>query len=207
MRALAKGNENRARWFVGLTTVLLIGVSLIAAGLVVAKPPAPPADVTITAALPPGSMVFDRISMQTSNDGTNTGWIEVESWSWGVSQSSGGADGGASGKASFQDFHFTKRLDKSSPMLAKACIEGRHLLKVTFEDYATDAKGKNQTYLQITFEDVLISSYQIGGQGGSDQLPMEEISFAYSKIEFKYIGSDPAPGTQFGWDLKENQGT
>jgi type VI secretion system secreted protein Hcp len=205
MRALAKGNENRARWSVGLTTVLLIGVSLIAAGFVVAKPPVVDSPAIV---LPKDAIMHDRIMFQTSVGGDNTGWIEVMSWSWGVSQTGdlSGGGGSGSGKASFQDFHFTKRLDKNSPFLAKTCTEGRHLPKVTFEDYSTDAKGKNQTYLIITFEDVLVSSYQVSGQGGGDAVPMEEVSLNYAKIEFKYVGPGSTDATTFRWDLKENKG-
>ena len=43
--------------------------------------------------------------------------VELLSWSWGVSQSGSitGATGGSEGKASFNDFNFTHRIDKASP--------------------------------------------------------------------------------------------
>ena len=43
--------------------------------------------------------------------------VEVLSWSWGVSQSGTTRPGGGAGagKASFNDFNFTHRIDKASP--------------------------------------------------------------------------------------------
>jgi type VI secretion system secreted protein Hcp len=40
--------------------------------------------------------------------------VEVLSWSWGVAQSGSISGGGGQGKASFNDFHFTHLIDKSS---------------------------------------------------------------------------------------------
>ena len=52
-----------------------------------------------------------------STDDRHKGEIDIQSFSWGVSNSgsmSSGSGGGA-GKASFQDIHFTRQLDKASP--------------------------------------------------------------------------------------------
>jgi type VI secretion system secreted protein Hcp len=55
--------------------------------------------------------------------------IEVLSWSWGVQQSGTMAHGGGGGqgKASFNDFNFAHHVDKSSPVLLKACATGEHI--------------------------------------------------------------------------------
>src|SRR5215216_4001780 len=66
-----------------------------------------------------------------SSDKKHPGTIEVESFSWGVTNSgshAGGAGGGA-GKASFQDVHFTSSVNKSSPLLMLACASGQHIKK------------------------------------------------------------------------------
>lgn len=75
-----------------------------------------------------------------------------------------------------------------------------------FEDYSTSARGTNQTYLVITLEDVLVSSYQIGGQGGGQNFPTESISLNFAKIEFKYVGETPTPDNKFSWDQATNKG-
>jgi type VI secretion system secreted protein Hcp len=40
-------------------------------------------------------------------------------------------------------------------------------------------------YYTIHLEDILVSSYSSSGSSG--EIPMEEISFNYQKIEFQYI--------------------
>ncbi len=54
-----------------------------------------------------------------STDDKFKGWIEVESWSWGATNSgtASASSGQVAGKVVPQDFHFTKKLDKSSPVL------------------------------------------------------------------------------------------
>jgi type VI secretion system Hcp family effector len=141
-------------------------------------------------------IVHDRINIDSA------GWIDIESFSWGVTQTGTTGGGGAgSGKASFSDLAITKRLDKFSPMIARDVAEGRHLREVILEVNAMMRNGTPQTYLEIKMSDVLVTSYQIAGMSGGNQLPMESISFNYGKIEFKYVGPDPADSSRFMCDL------
>jgi type VI secretion system secreted protein Hcp len=146
-----------------------------------------------------------------SPDSKHKGEIEVQSFSWGVhqegtSQSGGGA---GAGKAAFADFHFIKKYDKASPKLMLKCAGGDHIPKVTL--VCRKAGKEQQEYLKITFTDVLVSSYQIGGSGGSDIIPSDSISLNFSKIEHEYKEqkSDGTLGgtTKGGWDLKANKAT
>ena len=143
-----------------------------------------------------------------SQDKKHKGEIDIQSYSMGVTQdgtfSSGG--GGGAGKASFQDIHFTKVYDKSSPKLMEACASGKHIGKATF--IARKAGGEQEEYLKIEFGDVLISSYQSGGSSGSDVLPTDQFSMNYGKISKEYK-EQTAKGSlggsvKAGWNLKEN---
>src|SRR5262249_36185076 len=58
--------------------------------------------------------------------------VEVLSWSWGVSQSATAQ--GTAGKASFNDFSFTHRIDKASPSLLKACATGAVIKDATITE-------------------------------------------------------------------------
>lgn len=111
--------------------------------------------------------------------------IDVYSWSWGVTQtfdSTGAGSGGGTGKVSMQDFHFTKNVDATSPKLFSACATGQHFPTATF---TARKKGQGQQqYLVVKFSDLLVSSYQTGGSAG-DTVPVESISFNYSKIELQ----------------------
>ncbi|WP_294541191.1 type VI secretion system tube protein Hcp [uncultured Rhodoblastus sp.] len=144
-----------------------------------------------------------------SHDDKHKNEIDVQSFSFGLSQtgsySAGG--GGGVGKASFQDVHFTKHSDKSSPKLFLASASGEHIKKaeVTFRK----AGKEQQEYFKITLSDVLVSSYQVSDSQGGTTLPSESVSLNFAKIEFDYK-EQKADGTlggsvKTGWDVKANK--
>src|SRR5215218_10010688 len=102
--------------------------------------------------------------------------IEVLSYSWGVTQTgtfSGGGGGGA-GKASFQDFHFVSRLQKSSPKLFLACASGQHIKEAVLSVRQAASSGKTDDFLKVTLTDVLVSSFQQGGSpDASESVPTD----------------------------------
>jgi type VI secretion system secreted protein Hcp len=193
------------RMSLGLLVALAVVTAAAMAGSVLARPadptgPAAPGD----SALPAVQMSF-RLYIDWGQSSGPTNWIEVDSFSWGESHtgsSSGGAGGGA-GKVQMQDFVITKRLDKASPKLMEACASGQHLPAVQLDMVAKDGNGKQQQYMIVKMENVLISSYQTGGSSG-DTVPMESISLNFEKIEWKYEGPGATPGDVFSWDLSTN---
>src|SRR5262245_7006243 len=66
-----------------------------------------------------------------STDDKHKGEIDIQSFSWGVTNtgSHGAGGGGGTGKSVFQDLHFTTHVNKSSPKLMLACATGEHLKK------------------------------------------------------------------------------
>jgi len=128
-----------------------------------------------------------------STDEKFKGKIDLESWSWGESnsgtQTSGG--GGGSGKVSPQDFHFVKRVDKSSPLLAQSCATGKHFAKGQL--ICRKAGDKPLVYYTTDLEQFIISSYQIGGSKG-DEIPTEQISLNFSKALWAYTTQDDKGG-------------
>lgn len=143
-----------------------------------------------------------------STDDKHKDEIEILSYSWGASQSGtlafGG--GGGAGKVQFQDFHFTSRVSKASPLLFLGCATGEHIKDATLS--ARKAGEKQEDFLVIKLNDVLVSSYQAGGSSGGD-IPTDQISLNYSKIEFSYVPQKPDGGldapVRTGWDLKLNK--
>lgn len=146
-----------------------------------------------------------------SPDAKHKGEIEVVSFSWSVTQLGTSAHGGGAGagKASFQDFHFVKRYDKASPKLMQKCAGGDHIPKVVLT--CRKAGKDQQEYLKVTFSDVLVSNYSIGGSGDDAKsvVPLDQISLNFSKVEAEYKEqkSDGTLGgtTKAGWDLKQNK--
>ena len=146
-----------------------------------------------------------------STDAKHKDWIEVMSYSHGVSQMAGGdrstGGGGTEGRCSHQDFSIVKVLDKASPTLDLFCCQGKHIPKVVVE--LCRAAGNKEKYMEYKMEDVIISSVSIGGGGGG--LPTESVTFNYGKLTWNYITTDHKTGEPKGnvekyWSLIENKG-
>jgi len=145
-----------------------------------------------------------------STDDKHKDWIEVLSYSSGLSQlasASASSGGGASAqRADFQDFSIVKELDKATPKLNLACGKGEHIKEVILE--LCRAGGDKLKYMEYKMSDVIVSSVSIGGGGGG--LPSESVTFNYGKIEWTYTQQKRADGSGggnvgTGWDLEANK--
>lgn len=143
-----------------------------------------------------------------SGDSKHKGEIDVLSWSIGASN--GGSmhfqGGGGSGKVAYQDFHFAQRMSKASPKLLQACSSGQHIPKAVLT--VRKAGGSQQEFFKVTMSDLLVSSFQTGGSGGDNSLPIEQISINFSKIEVEYkeqnAKGELGGAVKAGWDIKQN---
>ena len=113
--------------------------------------------------------------------------IDILSFSFGATQTSvigSGSSGGEarSGRASVHDVTIMKVVDKVSPLLFDDCVTGNFLKKVDII-YDKPMGDDQQDYYKIHMEDALITSIQ---HSGSNENPMESISFAFSKIKVSY---------------------
>jgi len=134
--------------------------------------------------------------------------VEVLSWSWGVSQnvspSPGG--GGGQGKPTFNDFNFTHRVDKASPILLKSCATGSHIKEATIT-VRKAGKGQ-QEFLIIKMSDILITSVQMSvsndAAGTTENVALQ---FAKVNLEYKPQKADGTldAGLQFKYDIKGNR--
>jgi type VI secretion system secreted protein Hcp len=143
-----------------------------------------------------------------SKDAKHKGEIDLESFSFGATQSGtmqyGG--GGGAGKVQVQDFHFVMKTCKATPTLFLRCADGKHIPKAVLT--ARKAGGQQQEFLKWTFTDLIVSSFQTGASSSADVIPLDQISLNYSKIQVEYKeqkqdgtlgGAVPA-----GWDVKQN---
>ena len=98
-----------------------------------------------------------------SQDTKHGGEIEIQSFSWGATQSGSFAQGGGggAGKVNMQDFHFTVFHGVASPKLMLACATGQHIPTAVLT--ARKAGKDQQDYMKVSFYDLLISSFQTGG--------------------------------------------
>jgi len=132
---------------------------------------------------------IDGIKGESQADG-HKDEIQLESWSFGATQGGTFAfgGGGGAGKVSFNDFHFVMKVNKSTPDLFIDCCIGKHIPSALLT--CRKAAGKQETFVTWKFSDLLISSYQTSGSGSSDVIPMDQISFNFTKVEFEYFEQD-----------------
>ncbi len=134
--------------------------------------------------------------------------IEVLSWSWGVTNAvtpAGTGTGAGAGKPKFQDFSFTHKIDKASPVLMQACATGVHLKEATIT-HRKAGKGQ-QEFLIIKMNDVIITA--LTDADSSDGGSTETVSLVFAKVDVEYKpqkadGSFDA-GVHFKFDLKANK--
>lgn len=144
-----------------------------------------------------------------SEDEKHAGTIEIDSFSWGCSNSgaSGVGGGGGAGKVSFQDMHFTTSTNASGPLLMLACASGQHIKKATL--FVRKQGGDQQEYYTIKLEDVVVTSYQSGGSSsGGDSVPTDQFSLGFTILKDSYKPQkntgDLDAAVESGWNVKKN---
>lgn len=139
--------------------------------------------------------------------------MQIESWSFGATNSGSASlgTGLGTGKVSLQDFHFVIQNGKATAQLFLACAKGNHIPQAVLSCRKTGGNGTPYTYYKVTFGDVVLSSFQTGGSNGSSILPMEQISFNFTKITLEYFQQKPdgsvALTNTVNYDTKKVEGT
>ena len=131
-----------------------------------------------------------------SQDARHKGEITLDTWSFGGSAEEmvGGMVGGkpsgptrpgvVNGRFNAQDFQFTAKVSKASPKLFEACTTGMRLRDVIL--FARRAGTEQQDYLRIRLSDVLVASYQLSGSSGTGDVPVDQVSCSFARIEIEY---------------------
>jgi len=162
-----------------------------------------------------------------SQDKTHKGEIDLLSFSWSNKQTGTAPSGGGmgAGKVHFSDLKILKKTDASSPLLFQNCAAGKHIPSALLT--VRKAGGSQLEYMKIKLTDLVVSSYHSYGSGtegfaespgakvaaglggGASEIPLDEVSLNFSKIEFQYQpqGKDGAAdgGANIQtWDVKGN---
>jgi len=115
------------------------------------------------------------------------GQTQLESFSWGASNSpsmGSSGPGGGVGKAKLDTFSCTKATDLTSPPLFQACCSGKHFptARVTLRK----AGGESPVnYLVYDFERVFVNRINWSSNGGED-LPTESVELSFGKVTITY---------------------
>jgi type VI secretion system secreted protein Hcp len=128
--------------------------------------------------------LFDAFLKIEGIQGEIKGEIQLESFSWGVSNSGSSRTGGAgSGKVVLSDFSFTSRLGKQSAELFVAAAEGASLGTADL----TIQEGRRLS--KVSFFDVFVSSYKqdLTHQAtvAGDATPLEMVSLNFAKVSIE----------------------
>ncbi len=154
---------------------VLIAVMLFLAGMV----------LTATAGI---YMQFGDIKGESTNS-DHTGWVDVSSVSWGVDTRVQPASGLPTGKRQHKPLSITKPIDVATPLLIAACADGKPQPQAEIRFTRAGRDGEETLYLIIKMENVLATSYSMGG-GGSGDPPREEVVMTYAKITWTYVSQD-----------------
>ena len=109
------------------------------------------------------------------------GWIELNSFQFGVSRAVSSGAGGAtreSSAPSISEIVVSKYLDASSPKLYQDSLAGAFDRKVTIKMTST-TKNKVETFLTYELTDCGVSSYS---QSSGGDAPVESLSLNFTKI-------------------------
>jgi type VI secretion system secreted protein Hcp len=131
-------------------------------------------------------------------------WLDIESFSWGVSQTGtmGMGTGGGAGKAHGQDIVISKRVDRATPNLFASITTGNHFDKATIE--VRKAGGSQMVYYQIVLEHVFVTS--LNNAGGGD-LISESFSLNFASMALTYYPQADQGSQEGAVEAKYNYST
>ena len=98
-----------------------------------------------------------------STDKAHKGWIDLTSFSWGLTAT--GTSG--SSKASFSDFAWTQLVDKSTPTWFLDVASGVRLATTTLDVVSDTPSGQAYSYFQMVFKNTQAQSLAVSGAGST----------------------------------------
>lgn len=129
-----------------------------------------------------------------SVDRDHKDWIDIESFSWGLTLVTGVGGGGGSGagKATFSDLAWTQAVDISTPKFFVNVATGKHMPKVTLDVTRTSGKGGAESFFQMIFTDTIGTGLSLGG-GGDDILANASMTSG-ATVKLRYRPESKAGG-------------
>jgi type VI secretion system secreted protein Hcp len=123
-----------------------------------------------------------------STDSGHSGWIEITSAQWGVTQpksaTASTAGGHTAERCEHRSLSITKLADISSPLLMQTCSSGKTIPKAKLEFMRADGDGRPVKYYEVALENVLIGNMEQIVHEGS--VLHDAIGLKFSKVIWKY---------------------
>jgi type VI secretion system secreted protein Hcp len=117
-------------------------------------------------------------------------WIELEAFSQSLSQTGEEFAGDV-----HQDFSLTKMVDRSTPLLARSCAEGRRFAEAVLE--VCRREGERECFMTLRLWDVRLIHHSMSGSsvaGDPSVGPYESLSLRYAKVEWSVEPRAQRPG-------------
>ena len=146
-----------------------------------------------------------------AQDRDHQGWSDLASFGQGLHQPGGGATGATRrrGDVILDDIACSKELDKASPKIAEAVCNGKVFPKVEIHLTASFTDAGRVTYYAYELKNALVSSYNIGGSGQSEEVPMEDFSLNFEEIKVTYTEADNSGkskgNVEYSWRVEEGE--
>jgi type VI secretion system secreted protein Hcp len=110
-------------------------------------------------------------------------------------------------RAKAGEFVLTKAIDPASQALSRRCTNGIKIPQIKIEQRWV--RGNKDVYMVYVFSNVMIVEVK-PSESGSGDVPLEDVSFNYGKIEWEYTETDHSTGKPKGnveteWDLKTSE--
>jgi type VI secretion system secreted protein Hcp len=121
-------------------------------------------------------------------------WIDIDSWSWGVSNSTSVArgDGSGEGTAMISDMQINKTVDGASNKIFQACCTGKMFGTITLHGTKAIGALNPGTWLKIELTDCIFTSVSESGaeQGGAQ----ESVSIGFKKLSVEVFTQNDGKG-------------
>ncbi|HYE63435.1 MAG TPA: type VI secretion system tube protein Hcp [Phycisphaerales bacterium] len=111
-------------------------------------------------------------------------WLGVRGLTWGVRQDAAVNPTGSQTlpTADVDAFSFTHELDRASPGIFQACLQGRNIPEVRFVVLQPDTRGETYERLRITFRNCLITGVEVTAEGASVS---ETVAIVFGEIDIQ----------------------
>jgi type VI secretion system Hcp family effector len=133
------------------------------------------------------------------------GAIKIEAFEFSATAATDANTGLASGKRQFSPIVIQKHVDGATVGLMRAFLSGRAVRTAEVDFRRAEMPGQPPSeYLKIQMDDIIVSSYSLGGHGGGE--PTEQISFNFGALKVEFTGTTANGGTNtatqsVGFDL------
>lgn len=140
-----------------------------------------------------------------STDDGHKDWINLLSFGHGILEERDAASGLPTGKRQHKPLSAIKPIDKASPLLMEACVNGQAIPMARMEFVRTAGQDR---YYQVILKNVYVTSYDTSNNPG--EVPTESFSLNYEEIKWTYTEFDvrdqPVRDHSYYWNLLNETG-